>query len=97
MYANKSTIAKVFGVTTPTVYKRVVGIEEEIGKRYNQYALLDNLVSIEVFADYQKYRRWLKDRNLRKVVPPFSMEEAREYLLENGLLHMECREIVPNR
>ncbi|MCI9490076.1 hypothetical protein AALC75_01860 [Lachnospiraceae bacterium 48-42] len=97
MYANKSTIAKVFGVTAPTVYKRVVGIEEEIGKRYNQYALLDNLVSIEVFADYQKYRRWLKDRNLRKVVPPFSMEEAREYLLENGLLHMECREIVPNR
>ena len=97
MYANKSTIAKVFGVTTPTVYKRVVGIAEEIGKRYNQYALLDNLVSIEVFADYQKYRRWLKDRNLRKVVPPFSMEEAREYLLENGLLHMECREIVPNR
>ena len=75
----------------------MVGIEEEIGKRYNQYALLDNLVSIEVFADYQKYRRWLKDRNLRKVVPPFSMEEAREYLLENGLLHMECREIVPNR
>lgn len=93
MYVNKTQIAKIFGVSPPTVYDRIAGIETEIGKRYNKYAILDNLVSVEVFADYQKYRRWLKDERLREFVPEFSMREAREYLLEEGLLHVVCKEV----
>ena len=93
MYANKSQISKIFGVSPPTVYSRVAGIEAEINRRYNRYALLDNLVSIEVFADYQKYRKLLADKKLRKFVPPFSMSETREYLLEKGLLHIVCKEV----
>lgn len=92
MYANKTAISRLFGISLPTVYKRMEGIEEEIGKRYNQYAILENLVSIEVFADYQKYHKWLKDKNLRKNIPDFTMEEAREYLVEKGLLHVVCKE-----
>lgn len=93
MYANKSDIAKVFGISPSTVYRRIEGIEAEIGKRYNRYAILEgnNLVSIEVFADYLKYNKRLADRNLRKSVPPFNMADARMYLVENGMLHIVCK------
>ena len=91
MYANKSDRAKIFFLSPSTVYRRVEGIEAEIGKRYNKYAILDNLVSIEVFADYQKYNKRLADRNLRKSVPPFNMADARMYLVENGMLHIVCK------
>ena len=40
-YRNKADVARIFGVSTPTVYRRVEGIKKEIGKRYNQYALLE--------------------------------------------------------
>ena len=46
MYANRKNLAALFGVTTQTVYRRVKGIEVLIGERYNQYAVLDNLVSV---------------------------------------------------
>lgn len=46
MYANRKNLAALFGVTTQTVYRRVKGIEALIGERYNQYAVLDNLVEI---------------------------------------------------
>lgn len=93
MYANKATIAQIFHVTRQTVWRRQQEIEQEIGKRYNRYAVLDGLVSIEVYADYEKYHKRLKDKNLRKTVPPFDMTEAREYLTEEGLLHIECRRV----
>lgn len=51
MYANRKNLAALFGVTTQTVYRRVKGIEALIGERYNQYAVLDNLVSVAVYAD----------------------------------------------
>lgn len=91
MYANKSDIAKIFFLSPSTVYRRVEGIEAEIGKRYNKYAILDNLVSVEVFADYQKYNKRLADRYQRKSVPPFNMADARMYLVENGMLHIVCK------
>lgn len=91
MYANKSDIAKIFFLSPSTVYRRIEGIEAEIGKRYNRYAILDNLVSIEVFADYQKYNKRLTDKNLRKSVPPFNMADARTYLVEEGQLHVVCK------
>lgn len=82
MYRNKADVARIFGVSTPTVYRRVEGIKKEIGKRYNQYALLENLVSLAVYADYEKYHRRLENKNMRKTVPPFDMYEARMYLEE---------------
>lgn len=93
VYANKTTIAKIFHITRQTAWRRQQEIEQEIGKRYNRYAVLEGLVSVEVFADYEKYHKRLKDRNLRKTVPPFSMKEAREYLEEEGLLHIECKKV----
>lgn len=62
MYANKLTLAKIFGISPPTVYRRIEGIKAEIGTRYNRYAILDNVVSVAVFADYDKYHRQLEDK-----------------------------------
>lgn len=84
MYGNKTDIANIFNISLPTVYRRVKGIEKEIGKRYNRYAIADNLISLAVFVDYQKYHKRLADKNLRKSVPPFDMYEARTYLEEVG-------------
>lgn len=80
MYANKAELARIFGVSRPTVCKRIEGIEDEIGKRYNEYAILDGLISVAVFADYEKYRNHLSNRNLRKYVPPFDKEAAEQYI-----------------
>ena len=85
MYANKLTLAKIFGVSPPTVYRRIEGIKAEIGTRYNRYAILDNVVSVAVFADYDKNHRQLEDKNLRKYVPEFSPKEASEYMFEKNL------------
>lgn len=81
-YATKAGTARIFGISRDTVYNRIEGIKKEIGKRYNDYAIVDNLVSLAVFADYYKYHKRLNDRNLRKTVPPFDMYEASRYLEE---------------
>lgn len=93
MYGNKTDIAKTFHISLPTVYRKLEGLETEIGKRYNHYAIVDNLISLAVFADYYKYHKWLKDKNLRKYEPPFDMYEARKYLEEvaNGNDQKQCR------
>ncbi len=80
MYATKAEIARIFNCSSHTVYRRVEGIEAEIGRRYNNYAILDGLVSVAVYADYEKYRKHLADKNLRKYVPQFDKEEAEKYL-----------------
>lgn len=85
MYANKAETAKIFGISTNTVYRRLEGIQAEIGKRYNEYAILDGLISIPVFADYEKYWKHLIDKNLRKYVPPFDMTEVERYLDKRGV------------
>lgn len=79
MYATKAEIARIFSVSPTTVYNRMIGIQAEIGKRYNQYAILDNLISVAVYAYYEKYRKRLADRNLRKYVPEFDKEAAEKY------------------
>lgn len=80
MYANKKNLAALFGVTTQTVQRRVKGIEKLIGDRYNQYAILDNLVSVAVYVDYEKYHKCLEDKLTKKYVPPFDMKEAGAYI-----------------
>ena len=54
MYANRSELSRLFDVSRATVYRRVQGIEKLIGERYNAYAVLENLVSVAVLADYSK-------------------------------------------
>lgn len=66
MYANRKNLAALFGVTTQTVYRRVKGIEALIGERYNQYAVLDNLVK-EIEKWWDKKRVLWHVEQLRKI------------------------------
>jgi hypothetical protein len=70
---------------TVHILKGGKGIEAEIGKRYNRYAIIDNLVSIAVYADYEKYKKMLADKNLRKHVPIFDINDAERYLDGRGV------------
>lgn len=72
----------MFDVSLATVARRVTGIEGEMGKRYNNYAVLDRLVSVAVYADYEKYHKLLDNKNTRKYVPDFNMQEAQRYIIE---------------
>lgn len=85
MYGNKTAIAKMFGISTQTVYRKLEGIQKQIGKRYNQYAIIDNLVSVAVFADYYLYEKHLEDKNLSKCVPNFEIEAATRYFDKRGM------------
>lgn len=82
MYATVTDLSRIFGVTRPTVYDRLKGIESEIGKRYGKYAIIGNLVSIGVYADYEKYRDILANKNHRKYLAPFDINEAERYIKE---------------
>ena len=52
----------------------------------NKYAILDNLISIGVYVDYEKYRKHLADKNLRKYIPPFELSESERYLEGHGIV-----------
>ncbi len=82
-YMTKANLSRCFGVSLPTVSRRVKGIEEEIKRgRYTRYAIADNLICIPVYLDYTKYQKRLNDKNLRRTVPDFDDCAAMEYLVE---------------
>ena len=77
IYQNKTAICRTFGIGRQTMYRYEAGIREQIAQgRYNEYAIIDNEINVGVFADYIKYRRMLKDKNARKYVPPFNLQNA---------------------
>lgn len=83
LYANKTELSRTFGITVPVVYERIDGIRKEIASgRYNRYAISDRLVSKAVFLDYNTYHKSLNNKNTRKAVPDFDIQEAIKYLGE---------------
>jgi hypothetical protein len=77
IYYNKTELATAFSKSWATIASLVKEIEGEVEKgRYNQYAICDDRVNIGVFADYYKYRKRLRDKNLRRTVPPFEIGKA---------------------
>lgn len=72
LYANKSDIARFFGISRQTVYKHLAGIEREMKSgRYSQYAIADGLVSKAVMLDYIRNHKALESSKLRKYVPQY--------------------------
>ena len=57
-------------------------IEHEL---FPNIAIIDNLISIAVYADYEKYKKMLADKNLRKHVPIFNINDAERYLDGRGV------------
>ena len=77
IYYTKSSLATAFSISRPTVAVICDEIKNEMKNgRYNQYAICDKKIHVGVFADYYKYRKRLKDKNARKIVPPFNLYSA---------------------
>lgn len=73
LYANKSDIARFFGISRQTVYKHLAGIEREMKSgRYSQYAVVYGLISKAVMLDYIRNRKALENPKLRKYVPQYN-------------------------
>lgn len=82
-YRTIARLAKEEGISIGTVRNIVNEIRAEIKKgRYDEFAVSDGggiiRINYLVFNDYWKYRKHLKDKNLRKNVPPYNpAEQAR--------------------
>ena len=79
MFASKAGICQAFGLCTRTVQGRLQEIRKQIPGRYSPYVLIEDgnilLISILAFLDWEKYRKSLMDKNMKKYVPPFRPEE----------------------
>ncbi len=80
-----ATLAKLlFQDGKSTFFTKVREIREEIRNgRYADYAILEEgkiKVCKAVYTDYSTYRARLKEKNLRKHVPPFDAKKIAPYI-----------------
>lgn len=79
MFASKAGICQAFGLCSRTVQGRLQEIRKQIPGRYSPYVLIEDgnilLISVLAFLDWEKYRKSLMDKNMKKYVPPFRPEE----------------------
>lgn len=84
IYAKIKKIASDTGVSERTLWRRVEELKTE-RKRYGDRSVIydDGVVLVNELAltDYLFYRQRLKDKNLRKSVPPYS---PRSWAKERG-------------
>lgn len=83
-YVTKKQLAEELEISPNTVKARIQEIEEEIQKgRYEEYAVMRDgqllAVNYMVWIDYITYRQRLREKNLRKFVPPFDPEKIAPY------------------
>ena len=79
VYKPQRQLPEEFGLSKSTVYSRVKEIREEIEKgRYDERSIIDDgnivLINTLVFKDYMMYRKFLREKNARKMAPPFQPE-----------------------
>lgn len=74
-YLRIKEICRITGLSRWTVAKVRDGMMQEIGKRYPETVIVDDLINYYSWLDYRKYGRRLQDRNLRKYVPPFNKKD----------------------
>lgn len=71
MYMTIAQLTKEFNQSRSTVNRRVTGIKSEIGKRYPATAVLNHLINVDAYMDYEANRELLNDHTLRNGVAPF--------------------------
>lgn len=81
-YKTISDLSEELGVSKVTIHARKKELEAE-KERYGPHTVISDcgivLINYLAWIDYLKYRARLKEKNLRKTVPPYNpMEVARE-------------------
>lgn len=81
---SKNAIAENYHMCIRTVENRIKEIVTDYKDRYGDFAVIKHgtlvLVNVLAFADFLAYRDRLKDKNLRKNVPPYNPEEVAKQL-----------------
>ena len=80
-YMTKEHLAELLSCTKVTINTRMKEIEEEVKNgRYGQHAIIRDggivLINYLVWIDYLRWRKQLKEKNLRKLVPKFDAYEV---------------------
>lgn len=74
-YKTLEDLAEELGVTKVTIHTRRKELEQE-QERYGDFAVIKDsgivLINYLAFLDFLKYRSRLKEKNLRKHVPPYN-------------------------
>ena len=74
-YLRITKICELTGLSRWTVAKVRDGVRAEIGRRYPETVIVDDLVNYYAWLDYRMYKTRLQDKNMRKTVPPFRKED----------------------
>ena len=81
---SKNAIAENYHMCVRTVENRIKEILTDQKDRYGDFAVIKHgslvLVNVLVFTDYICYRDRLRDKNLKKNVPPYNPEEVAKQL-----------------
>ncbi|SFI19482.1 hypothetical protein SAMN04487830_12931 [Pseudobutyrivibrio sp. OR37] len=76
-YENKSQLAETFGLSRQCIGNWYSDFEAVVATgRYGPYAILDTQTNVAAFADFIKYRRWFKEKNMAKNIPAFNLIAA---------------------
>lgn len=75
-YMTRANLAEMLGVSRVTVDARCKEIKEEIRQgRYDERVLIEDggfkLINVYAYMDYICYRKRLREKNMRKHVPPY--------------------------
>lgn len=79
-YISRGNLKEQFKMSLRAIDTRIQEIKEEIKQgRYGEFAYIKDggfvLLNYLVWIDYLKYRERLKEKNLRKNVPPFDAKK----------------------
>lgn len=81
---SKDVLAENYHMCVRTVELRIKEIISENKDRYGDFAIIKHgslvLVNVLAFTDYLTYRDRLRDKNLKKNVPPYNPEEVAKQL-----------------
>lgn len=82
-YKTLDDLSDELGVSKQTLHSRKKELEEE-KERYGEYAVIRDagivLINYLAWIDFLKYRQRLKEKNLRKHVPPYNPMEIAKSL-----------------
>lgn len=78
-YMSKNELATEFSASTQWVNKMLREMRDYIPGRYPDEAIIDGnklvRINLYAFSDYVKYRTWLKNPSMKRMLKPFSTQK----------------------
>ena len=92
-YRRPTDLADELQMSRKTVLERRKELQQET-ERYGVTAVIDDektvLINLYAFLDFMKYRTQLKDKNMRKYVPPYDPKKWADACAYGTKVYMEA-------